>query len=76
VRSEQFTLRRLSGTGHLDLIAENRLRALTVLAGRARLDDGSTQSVLMSGQTAALPACLGPLRIELEAAHAVLAALA
>jgi mannose-6-phosphate isomerase len=76
VHSEQFTLRRLSGTGHLDLIAENRLRALTVLGGRARLDDGATQSVLMSGQTAALPACLGPLRIELEAAHAVLSALA
>jgi len=75
-RSEQFSLRRLTGSGRLDLIAENRLRALTVLSGRARLDDGATQSVLTSGQTAALPACLGALEIELEAAHAVLSALA
>jgi len=75
-RSEQFSLRRLTGTGHLVLIAENRLRSLTVLAGRARLDDGATQTILSSGQTAALPACLGDLQIDLEAAHGVLAALA
>jgi mannose-6-phosphate isomerase len=75
-RSEQFSLRRLTGSGRVELTAENRLRALTVLAGRARLDDGATQSVLTSGQTAALPACLGALEIELEAAHAVLSALA
>ncbi len=75
-RSTRFSLRRLSGTGQLELDAENRLRSLTVLAGRARLDDGATQCILTTGQTAALPACLGPLQIELEAAHAVLCALA
>jgi hypothetical protein len=31
---------------------------------------------LARGQTAALPACLGPLRVELDAAHAMLCTLA
>ena len=52
------------------------LRSLTVLDGCLALHDGETVLELARGQTAALPACLGPLRVELDAAHAMLCALA
>jgi len=76
LRSEVFFLRRLAGSGALELGAEDRLRSLTVLEGRVTLHHGETVVDLPRGRTAALPACLGPLRIELGVAHAMLCTLA
>jgi len=76
IRSEFFSLQRLAGSGDLVLPAADRLRSLTVLGGSLTLHDGETELELAGGQTAALPACLGRLRVELTAAHALLCALA
>jgi len=76
IDSDIFFLQRLAGSGDLVLQPDDRLRSLTVLDGRLALDDGETVLELGRGQTAALPACLGPLRVELDAAHAVLCTLA
>jgi mannose-6-phosphate isomerase len=76
LRSEVFRLQRLAGSGDLELGAGGRLRSLTVLDGSLVLRDGQSLLELASGQTAALPACLGPLRVLLDEAHAVLCTLA
>ena len=67
---------RLAGSGHVELPPEDVLRGLTVLGGRVRLDDGNSVVDVTMGQTAALPASLGPVRVELEHAHAIVCALA
>jgi mannose-6-phosphate isomerase class I len=69
-------LQRLAGSGDLILPAADRLRSLTVLEGSLTLHDGETELELVRGQTAALPACVGELRVELATAHAMLCALA
>lgn len=76
LRSEIFLLRRLAGSGRVELPAENCLRALTILEGDLTLghDDASVQ--VGRGQTAALPASLAPLRVDLDRAHALVCALA
>jgi len=74
--SDVFSLQRLAGSGDLELAAGDRLRSLTVLEGVLTLRDGDSTLELAQGQTAALPACLGPLRIELGRAHAMLCTLA
>ncbi|MGB8329739.1 MAG: class I mannose-6-phosphate isomerase, partial [Polyangiales bacterium] len=76
LHSSVFFLQRLAGSGELTLGARDRLRSLTVLDGRLVLRDGHDALQLARGQTAALPACLAPLRIDLDAAHAVLCTLA
>ena len=76
IPSEIFSLQRLAGSGDVALPANDRLRSLTILDGHLALHDGETVFELGQGQTAALPACLGPLRIELNAAHAMLCTLA
>ncbi len=76
IRSEFFSLQRLAGSGDLVIPADDRLRSLTVLDGRLTLHDGDEAFELVCGQTAALPAGLGPLRGALDAAHAMLCALA
>ena len=76
IESEVFSLQRLAGSGDLVLPAAKRLRSLTVLDGSLTLHDGERVFELARGQTAALPACLGPLRVELTSAHAMLCALA
>ena len=76
LRSESFVLRRLAGSGHIELPAEDRLRGLTVLHGRLTLDDGETTLELHKGRTAALPASLEALHVVLDAAHAMLCTLA
>jgi mannose-6-phosphate isomerase class I len=76
IPSEFFSLQRLAGSGDLVLPAVNRLRSLTVLGGSLTLYDGETALELARGQTAALPACLSRLRVELASAHAMLCALA
>jgi mannose-6-phosphate isomerase len=75
LRSEVFSLQRLAGSGALELPARDRLRSLTVLDGRLVLRDGESILELARGQTAALPACLGPLQVHLDGAHAMLCGL-
>ena len=76
LRSDVFSLQRLTGSGNLDLAAGDRLRSLTVLDGRLELRDDGTTFELARGQTAALPACLGSLHVELHGTHAMLCTLA
>lgn len=76
IPSRSFVLQRLAGSGDLVLPAADRLRSLTVLEGSLTLRDGESELKLARGQTAALPACLGELRVELATAHAMLCALA
>lgn len=71
-----FVMQRLSGAGRLQLPADDRLRGLTVLHGRVTLDGGENELVIDRGRTAALPASSQPLSATLDAAHAVLCALA
>jgi mannose-6-phosphate isomerase len=75
LRSEVFSLQRLAGSGALELPASDRLRSLTVLDGRVVLRDGESILELARGETAALPACLGPLQVHLDGAHAMLCCL-
>lgn len=73
--SSELAVARVAGTGSLLLDGEARLRALTVVEGRITLKgDGYTVEV-PAGRTAALPARLGPARLELERAHAALSAV-
>ena len=76
LRSKSFFLRRLAGSGPIELPAENRLRAITALGGELVLGEEDMALTLLQGQTAALPASLGPLRVELHSAHAMLCTLA
>lgn len=76
LRSSSFFLRRLAGTGHIELPPEDRLRSLTVLEGTLTLHDGETTVELGRGQTAALPASVGPLDVDLDEAHAMVCTLA
>lgn len=76
LRSESFVIMRLSGTGHVELPTNDTLRGLTVLEGRLALEGELGVLELSAGQTAVLPAGLGPMRIELQRAHAVLCGLA
>lgn len=75
VRSEVFRMDRLCGSGAIELRLDDRLHALTVLGGRLALQWDDQRLDVASGQTAALPASLGPLRAELDQAHAVVSAL-
>lgn len=75
LHSDVFVLQRLAGSGALELGPNDRLRSVTVLDGRATLHHGKAVLKLSRGQTAALPACLGPVHIELDAAHAMLCTL-
>ena len=76
LHSDRFILRRLAGSGTLEVPAEDRLRSLTVFEGTVRILDEEGSTEIPRGQTAALPATLGPVRVELERAHAVLCGLA
>jgi mannose-6-phosphate isomerase class I len=76
LRSDIFELQRLTGSGALQLGSHHRLRALTVLDGHLVLGDGESALGVARGQTVALPACLGALQLELDAAHAIVCTLA
>jgi mannose-6-phosphate isomerase len=76
LRSGVFSLQRLTGSGSLELHTDDHLRALTVLAGTLSLRCGRDRVEVCGGQTAALPASLGPLGVELSDAHALLCGLA
>jgi mannose-6-phosphate isomerase len=75
LRSDIFCVQRFAGSGALVLDPADRLRSLTVLDGRVKLHDGQAVLSLSRGQTCALPACLDSLRVDLDAAHAVLCSL-
>ena len=76
LQSDVFRLQRLAGSGGVELASDDRLRSITVLDGRLAIDDGHTTLEVPRGCTAALPACLGHVHIELDAAHAVICTLA
>lgn len=76
LRSETFHLCRLAGTGRLELPPEDRLRSLTVLDGTITLNGDDDTVRVSRGRTVALPANLGSLAVELDAAHAMLCTLA
>jgi len=76
LHSDRFILRRLAGSGQIEVPAEDRLRALTVIEGVVRIIGEHGALDVKRGQTAALPASLGPLRAALERAHAMICALA
>jgi mannose-6-phosphate isomerase len=75
LRSEVFSVQRLSGSGELELRAADRLRSLTVLSGHLTLHEGQSVLELSRGQTAVLPACLGRIPVLLDRAHAVVCGL-
>ncbi|MFO0693036.1 MAG: type I phosphomannose isomerase catalytic subunit [Polyangiales bacterium] len=76
VKSRDFEVARITGTGKLVLEPAGKLRGLTVVSGTARLyyDDGVL--VVRGGRSAVLPASIGRLELELERCHAVLSAIA
>lgn len=76
LRSTSFVIRRLSGTGRIELPPDDRLRGLTVLCGRVTLDEGDRALTIRRGRTAALPADSEPLSAVLDGAHAIVCALA
>jgi mannose-6-phosphate isomerase class I len=76
LHSENFIMRRLAGTGSIELPEDDRLRAVTVLGGELTLSDGESSLVVRRGRTAALPANLGALKVDLRRAHAMICALA
>jgi mannose-6-phosphate isomerase class I len=76
LRSESFLLRRLAGSGSIELPAEDRLRGITALDGELVLGEGDEALTLEKGRTAALPATLAALRVTLRSAHAILCTLA
>jgi hypothetical protein len=70
--SDWLQVSRLSGTGVLPLPGAGRLVGLTVLEGRVRLGGLSAER----GRSVVVPASLGDTLVELEAAHAILSAVA
>ena len=74
--SESFFLRRLAGSGHVELPVEDRLRALTILEGSATLAHGEEHIEVRRGRTAAIPAGLDIVGVDLDGAHAILSTLA
>lgn len=74
--SSTFDVRRLSGTGTTSLPDAAALRSLTVLEGQVCIAHEAGNVTVPQGQTAALPACLPPTDVTLDAAHAVVCHLA
>ena len=74
MHSENLGVARLCGTGPVALPAWNALRSFTVVEGIALLGRGPDALTVPTGATAAVPACAGPLEVELRGGHAVVAA--
>lgn len=64
---------RLTGTGTLTLPAWDVLRGITVVGGKLTLLD--YELPITTGQSAVLPAALGPVRIQADSAHALVCAV-
>ncbi|MFW5925389.1 MAG: type I phosphomannose isomerase catalytic subunit [Myxococcota bacterium] len=71
-----LTVQRLAGTGPLALAPAPALRGLTVVEGSVRLVGSGFDVTVPCGRSAALPASLGPARLHLDHAHAVVASAA
>ena len=71
LHSHTFDVRRLMGTGSVRLPEAPALRSLTVLEGRISLRHELGTLMVPRGRTAALPACLPPTEVDLDAAHAI-----
>lgn len=76
VKSVDFEVSRITGTGKVVLEPAARLRGLTVVSGTARLFYGNGVLVIRGGRSAVLPASLGRVELELERCHAVLSGVA
>ncbi|MGB5813300.1 MAG: type I phosphomannose isomerase catalytic subunit [Polyangiales bacterium] len=70
--SAVFDVRRLSGSGQIELPTASTLRSLTVLHGCVRITHEDGETTIPRGTTVALPACLDALGGSLEDAHAIL----
>ncbi len=67
---------RITGTGALAWRAPGALVGLTVVDGSVTVvEPRGRRTRVAAGRTAALPACIGDVRLELDAAHAVLASI-
>jgi mannose-6-phosphate isomerase class I len=74
--SPRLRAARLCGTGAAQLPAWNALRALTVVEGALQLVRGTDTFTVPAGTTVAVPACSGARAVELDRAHALVAAAA
>jgi hypothetical protein len=70
--SSWLRVTRVTGNGALTLAPLDRLLGVTVLAGTLRVGD----LLIERGRSAVVPACWGELNIELDAAHALVCAVA
>jgi mannose-6-phosphate isomerase len=75
IRCNRLRVARLSGTGVVRVPGWEVLRALTVLQGRAVMENFGSELVVSTGQTVALPAGAGALQVRLQAAHALVCAV-
>jgi mannose-6-phosphate isomerase len=67
---------RVAGTGTIDWPSAGALVGLTVLAGTvAVVEARGRRTEIRAGRTAALPACIGDVRLTLAGAHAVLSSI-
>ena len=73
--SSALRVARLCGTGAARLPAWNALRALTVIEGEVVLGAGRDALAVAEGCSAAVPAVAGELALELQQAHAIVAAV-
>ena len=76
LRSAWLDVARLAGTGVIPWPAAGVLVGLTVVAGTVTIVESHGRETLVArGCSAALPACLGDVRLRLDEAHAVLASI-
>jgi mannose-6-phosphate isomerase len=76
LRSEALRIARLSGSGALELPGWPVLRSLTVFEGSVVLGSGEAALRVPRGTTVAIPAACGALPCALDAAHALVCAVA
>ncbi len=75
ITNAHLDVRRLSGTGTIDLGAGESFRALTVVGGRVTLLFDGGEAIVETGRSAAIFASVAGLRARCEAAHALLCAI-
>jgi mannose-6-phosphate isomerase len=75
VVTPHLAVERLMGRGQMTLMPEPRLRALTVVEGKVRLEGHGFALDIPRGRTAALPAAMGVALATLDRAHAVISSV-
>jgi len=75
VPSDHLDVRRLCGSGGIDLPDDDRLRGLTVVDGRVEIGAPGEALAVERGRSAVLPASVRGARCRLEGAHALLCAV-